>query len=325
MNENLAGRRIASDMPLVSIVIPVYNGVNYMREAIDSALAQTYPNIEILVINDGSTDDTEQVALSYGNRIRYFSQKNGGQSAALNRGIDEMKGEYFSWLSHDDRFHPTFISQIMASAEADRWSESVFYFSDYEYINDSGKILSEVSNADITPEAFVFKLLYSNTVNGCSVVAPRSKLLECGKFNTARPHTSDVELFIKLGVICKAKRINAVLVQSRTHALQATKRRYKYHMSETSIFASDIICYLQQEVVYASAAACGELRPYRSLGIKWSSNGYLDAGIVALHCDRVLSNTFWLRWWYLMKCVFLYAAKMLRRKIIGIAKSVISR
>ena len=92
--------------PLVSIVIPVYNGSNYMREAIDSALAQTYERVEVIVVNDGSTDDTEQIALSYGERIRYFRKENGGVSSALNLGIKEMKGEYFSWLSHDDVYTP---------------------------------------------------------------------------------------------------------------------------------------------------------------------------------------------------------------------------
>ena len=79
--------------PLVSIIIPVYNGSNFMREAIDSALAQTYPNIEILVVNDGSTDNTREIALSYGDKIRYFEKENGGVATALNLAIREMKGE----------------------------------------------------------------------------------------------------------------------------------------------------------------------------------------------------------------------------------------
>ena len=75
--------------PLISIVIPVYNGSNFLREAIDSALAQTYKNIEIIVVNDGSADDgeTERIALSYGDKIRYFKKENGGVSSALNYGI----------------------------------------------------------------------------------------------------------------------------------------------------------------------------------------------------------------------------------------------
>ena len=94
--------------PLVSIVIPVFRGEPYLREAIDSCLSQTYPNIEIIVVNDGSDDDgrTDAIARSYGDKIRYYAKENGGVSSALNFGISQMRGEWFSWLSHDDVFLP---------------------------------------------------------------------------------------------------------------------------------------------------------------------------------------------------------------------------
>ena len=91
-----------------------------MREAIDSALAQTYRNIEIIVVNDGSNDngETERIALSYGDKIRYFHKENGGVSSALNLGIQNMQGEYFSWLSHDDKYSPKKIeNQVNALAK----------------------------------------------------------------------------------------------------------------------------------------------------------------------------------------------------------------
>ena len=78
--------------PKVSIVIPVYNGEDYVNEAIDSALAQTYENCEVIVVNDGSTDNTEAIVKTYGNKIRYFSKENGGVSSALNVGIEHMEG-----------------------------------------------------------------------------------------------------------------------------------------------------------------------------------------------------------------------------------------
>ncbi len=84
--------------PLVSIIIPVYNGSNYVKEAIDSALAQTYKNIEVIVVNDGSTDNTEKIVKSYGDKIRYFYKENGGVASALNLAIENSKGEYISWL-----------------------------------------------------------------------------------------------------------------------------------------------------------------------------------------------------------------------------------
>ena len=82
--------------PKVSIIIPVYNGSNYLKEAIDSALEQTYKNIEIIVVNDGSRDNgaTEKIVKSYGDRIRYYKKDNGGVSTALNLGIEKMTGEY---------------------------------------------------------------------------------------------------------------------------------------------------------------------------------------------------------------------------------------
>ena len=113
--------------PLVSIVIPVYNGENYLREAIESALSQTYESIEILVVNDGSTDQTEQIAGAYGDRIRYFYKPNGGVASALNLAIREMKGEYFSWLSHDDFDYPEKIELLMKALLEQEDKEAIAY------------------------------------------------------------------------------------------------------------------------------------------------------------------------------------------------------
>ena len=79
----------------------------------NSALSQTYKNIEVIVVNDGSNDDgkTEEIALSYGNKIRYFYKENGGVSSALNCGIRAMHGEFFSWLSHDDVYFETKVEK----------------------------------------------------------------------------------------------------------------------------------------------------------------------------------------------------------------------
>jgi len=94
--------------PVISIIIPVYNGANYLGDAIDSALEQSDKHFEIIVVNDGSTDGgkTESIAKSYGNKIRYYKKKNGRVASALNYGIKRMKGDWFAWLSHDDIYLP---------------------------------------------------------------------------------------------------------------------------------------------------------------------------------------------------------------------------
>ncbi len=101
--------------PRVSIIIPVYNGADYLREAIESALTQSYSNCEVIVVNDGSADngETNAIARAYGERIRYFQKENGGAASALNYGVRQMTGEFFAWLSHDDLYLPDKIMHQM--------------------------------------------------------------------------------------------------------------------------------------------------------------------------------------------------------------------
>jgi glycosyltransferase involved in cell wall biosynthesis len=95
-----------SEKPLVSIIIPCYKQAEYLAAAIDSALAQTYAPVEVLVVNDGSPDDTDKVARGYGERIVYVERPNGGLSAARNTGIARARGRYLKFLDADDYLHP---------------------------------------------------------------------------------------------------------------------------------------------------------------------------------------------------------------------------
>ena len=91
--------------PLVSIIVPVYNVANYIGECLDSLLNQTYRNIEIILINDGSSDESEKICKEYlvnDPRIKYVYQDNAGLSMARNRGIDLATGEYLTFVDSDD-------------------------------------------------------------------------------------------------------------------------------------------------------------------------------------------------------------------------------
>jgi len=95
--------------PLVSLISPCYNGESYITRFLDSILNQTYPNLELLIINDGSTDRTEEIILNYesdfilkGYTLIYIYQDNAGQSAAINKALPIFKGKYLSWVDSDD-------------------------------------------------------------------------------------------------------------------------------------------------------------------------------------------------------------------------------
>ena len=91
---------------LVSCVIPVYNGERYLRETLDSACAQTHDAVEIIVVDDGSTDGTEATVREYAAKIRYLRQHNAGPAAARNRGIEAASGAFVAFLDADDLWHP---------------------------------------------------------------------------------------------------------------------------------------------------------------------------------------------------------------------------
>ena len=217
-------QKAMSFSPLVSIVIPVYNGANYMREAIDSALAQSYDNCEVLVVNDGSSDkgETERIALGYGDRIRYFSKGNGGVASALNLGIREMRGEYFSWLSHDDIYLPHKISAQIAFMGRFELHGAVLY-SDYELIDAAGNVTGAYDSPDVAPEE-MFRFLYNaKSIHGCTLLIPKQALLEAGCFPEEFPTTQDSELWFRL---CRMRSFvlqKERLIQVRLHEGQGCR------------------------------------------------------------------------------------------------------
>jgi glycosyltransferase involved in cell wall biosynthesis len=100
--------------PLVSCIVPVHNGARYLREALDSIAAQTYRPVEIIVVDDGSTDDSARIAQQYGPPIRLHSQANAGPAAARNRGARLAGGEFLAFLDADDLWHPEKLDGQMA-------------------------------------------------------------------------------------------------------------------------------------------------------------------------------------------------------------------
>ncbi len=160
--------------PKVSIVIPVYNGGDYLREAVDSAFGQSYENVEVVVINDGSNDGntTENIAKSYGDRIRYFSKQNGGVASALNLGIRKMTGEYFSWLSHDDVYYPQKI-ELQITYLRHQENRDIILYSDYDVFDDRSSFVRETIIPSYTPDQFLYELVQGSFLHGCTLLIPR--------------------------------------------------------------------------------------------------------------------------------------------------------
>ena len=215
----------------VSIIIPVYNGANYLKEAIDSAINQTYKNIEIIVVKDGSTDNTEKIALSYGDRIRYFKKENGGVSSALNLGIREMKGEYFSWLSHDDIYTPYKLENQIKSLSSCGFKKDVVSLCNMGFIDKNSNIIKKHTKRRFKDgklykgTKILHNLVSKGTFGGCQLLINKSILLDNGLFDENLRYAQDVLMWIK--IFCAKNRLifnSDIDVYNRIHENQLTQK-----------------------------------------------------------------------------------------------------
>lgn len=241
LRDTIGGIIMSEKEPLVSIIIPVYNGSDYVAKAIDSALAQTYSNLEILVVNDGSKDDgrTEKIVLSYDNKVQYLKKENGGVSSALNLGLNAMNGEYFSWLSHDDEYAPTKIaSQVELLLK--HQNEKLVALCGTSFIDKDSKLLSKKW---IMPEDGVYspeealKSIIHKSMSGISFLIPKSVFEECGFFDETLRYTQDKNMWRRIflqeyGLVVDS----TLLAKSRLHGAQQTnlhRERFVKEMEQT--------------------------------------------------------------------------------------------
>lgn len=178
-------------MTKISIAISAYNSELCLRETLESALAQTCPAHEIIVVNDGSTDQTEQIALSFGDQIRYVKQENRGLSETRNHAIRVATGDWIAFLDHDDLLLPEKIEKQLAAIEADPNLMVVYSAFTYLYTDGSTQEVPVFPAKDLWPA-----LRYRTPILPSTSIVRRSALLEVGGFRTIP--TEDWDLWFRL-------------------------------------------------------------------------------------------------------------------------------
>lgn len=206
--------------PLVSAVIPTYNCSKLLPDAIESALNQSYSNIEIIVVDDGSTDDTSKVCERYGNNIRYIRRANGGTPAARNSGLQLAKGDFVALLDHDDCWLPTKIkSQVQAMLQ----DEAI------GLVHTGGRVIDLETGITTSEYVAVAETDYHQILSWCSVgcasaMIRRSVLDQLGGFDEDLHGVDDWDLWIRIGWEFRIVGIPDVQVIIREHGGNQGKR-----------------------------------------------------------------------------------------------------
>jgi glycosyltransferase involved in cell wall biosynthesis len=209
-----------SDTPLVSIVVPAYNLGHYLAATIESILAQDYPRVELIVIDDGSTDNTREVLARYTGRLHWESQPNAGQVAAMNRGFAMAQGEILSWIGADDLLLPDAASTSVRQLEAH--PDIVLTYCDFNQIDPNGRIIRRIRTPDYSYRAMVAKVICPP---GPGAFFRRSAWQATGAWDTSLKIMLDYDYWLRLGLRGPFMRIPKVLALYRIHPGQETFSR----------------------------------------------------------------------------------------------------
>jgi glycosyltransferase involved in cell wall biosynthesis len=201
-----------TESPLVSIVIPAFNHGHLLADAIESVLHQHYRNIELIVIDDGSTDDTSRVLSQYEGRLYYERQANSGQARALERGWSVAKGSILGYLSADDVLYPPAVASA-AAVLADQ-PHVVLTYSDYDLISPDSTVLRHVTAPELSYSEMV---LHHVCAPGPGAFFRRASYLITGPWNASFSQIGDFEYWMRLGRLGTFHRIPEVLAGLRVH------------------------------------------------------------------------------------------------------------
>ncbi len=244
-----------NDKAEVSVIIPCYKQAHYLAEAIGSVLSQTYSNYEIIVIDDGSPDDTAAVAAQY--PVRYIHQENQGLSGARNTGIDKSRGQYLVFLDADDRLTPNALQAGIDCFHSH--PECAFVSGHHRYIKGDGSLLNEYP-PELIDQNYYLALLKRNYVGMHATVMYQRYIFDIvGGFDTSLRSCEDYDLYLRIArqfLICRHHRITA---EYRWHDANMTSNASRMLAAASTVLRS------QQPYISSNPTY---LRAYRS-GLKF--------------------------------------------------------
>lgn len=214
-------------MPKISVIIPTFNNSHFIIDAIRSIINQTYAEYEIIVINDGSIDDTEEALKPYYHKIRYFYKNNGGVASARNYGIKESKGDYIAFLDSDDYWLTQKLEEVNKFI-INYPSIGLFYSNAYQ-VGRTGKVIGVFKSQDFDSKLY-FKILLNNFIPASSVVVKKEVFDTCGLFFEhfeAAAGGEDWDMWIRIAKKYKIKLIDKPLICYRVHQSNVSKKDFE--------------------------------------------------------------------------------------------------
>jgi glycosyltransferase involved in cell wall biosynthesis len=206
-------------MPKISVIIPTYNRANYLPQAINSVLNQSAKDVDIMVIDDGSTDNTKDIIRPYLKSIKYIRQDNAGAASARNTGIENAKGEWIAFLDSDDFWEFSHLEKLIEKQQ--RNPKAALIYSGKRWVDHRGSPIKNPPIQNDFPEGWIFRDLYMhNYISSCSCVfVKRSVLLSLGGFSSIPVFriSEDYDLWLRIAAYSFISAVPKFSVNYRRH------------------------------------------------------------------------------------------------------------
>jgi len=208
---------MGKETPLVSIIIPAYNRAGFLKEAIKSVLAQTYKNIEVIVVDDGSTDNTPKLVKQFTDkRIIYLRQENKGASSARNKGIESARGNYIAFLDSDDIWLPQKIEKQLEIFNISRCNPGLVY-TGIQYMDYDGNLKKQKKIIRFRGD-ILKRLLRKNIPGvGSTMLIKKECFEKCGLFDERLPSRTDLDMVIRISEHFTVDYVPEILALERIH------------------------------------------------------------------------------------------------------------
>ena len=235
----------------VSVIVPVYNSEKFLRDSLESVLNQTYSDIEIIAVNDGSSDKSQEILDQFSEKITIITQNNQGLASALNSGIKAMNGNWFKWFSPDDIMYDDAIENLIYTAK--NVDENTIIYSNWDIINEEGKKLrsfSETNYNDLDIFDFNTRLLDGQQINVNTALIPTSLFSKGLKMNTSiNSILIDYEIFLRSGLLYKTKfyLVEKPLIKFRVHEKQLSHQNILNSLKDLKVVKDEILSVVDEK------------------------------------------------------------------------------
>lgn len=283
-----------NELPLITIGVSAYNRENFLPECLDSLLAQTYKNIEIIVVDDGSVDNTRKLVTEKYPQVCYIYKDNGGDASAKNRAAREAKGEYIVFNDSDDVFLPDAVERLYNAlcAGQQQYGENVIAYGTYSGIDENSVRHPVKRKTAVYPSGNITGELLKNVlVCSTGVLFPRKVFLDCGGYDESLRCMHDWKISLELALVHTFIAIQEPVFLRRRHSGNLSAASYRGSKTTLDVFEEFVAAHPELDGRYGKVIRRRRAVLNARLA-REAKKEKLDKTIIRQHLKTALKNSF---------------------------------